>query len=48
MKLIKEWNPPSDWPSITTIDAHTEGEPLRIIINGLPEIKGYTILEKMK
>ncbi|MCL1147612.1 proline racemase family protein [Shewanella marinintestina] len=29
-----------------TIDAHTEGEPLRIIVSGYPEIKGATILEK--
>jgi len=27
---------------------HTEGEPLRIIIGGLPEIKGNTILTKQK
>ena len=31
--------------SVTSIDAHTEGEPLRIIISGYPEIKGETILE---
>ncbi|MCL1079330.1 proline racemase [Parashewanella spongiae] len=31
---------------ITTLDAHTEGEPLRIITSGFPEIKGKTILEK--
>ncbi len=33
---------------ITTIDAHTEGEPLRIITGGFPEPKGHTILEKRK
>jgi len=27
---------------------HTAGEPLRIIVNGLPEIKGGTILEKRR
>jgi proline racemase len=32
--------------SIKTIDMHTGGEPLRVIIDGLPEIKGNTILEK--
>ncbi|SES91967.1 proline racemase family protein [Thalassotalea agarivorans] len=32
--------------SIGTIDAHTEGEPLRIITSGYPDIKGDTILEK--
>ncbi len=31
---------------ITTIDAHTEGEPLRIVTGGYPEIQGNTILEK--
>lgn len=36
----------TNYQSITTIDAHTEGEPLRIITQGYPEIKGNTILEK--
>ena len=31
---------------ITTIDAHTAGEPLRIITSGLPELVGATILER--
>lgn len=34
--------------SFNTIDAHTEGEPLRIITGGYPEIKGETILEKRR
>lgn len=42
-----EWEPPSDWLRINTIDMHTEGEPLRVFISGLPEIKGNTILEKI-
>ncbi|WP_461181906.1 proline racemase family protein [Virgibacillus kimchii] len=29
-----------------TVDVHVEGEPLRIIIDGLPEIKGETQLER--
>lgn len=33
---------------ITAIDAHTAGEPLRIITSGLPPIKGNIILEKRK
>ena len=37
---------PDSWISIRTIDAHTEGEPLRIIYEGFPELKGDTILEK--
>jgi trans-L-3-hydroxyproline dehydratase len=35
----------SNYQTISTIDAHTEGEPLRIITHGYPEIKGNTILE---
>jgi len=45
---FKHWQPPADWIKISTIDAHTEGEPLRIITGGLPEIKGKTILEKRR
>lgn len=32
---------------ITTVDAHTAGEPVRVITSGLPEIPGATMLEKM-
>lgn len=45
---IAGWVPPDDWLEIETIDAHTAGEPLRIILSGLPEIKGGTILEKRR
>src|SRR5579863_2955514 len=31
---------------ITTIDAHTAGEPLRIVTGGLPDLPGATILER--
>ena len=40
------WQPPSDWLRITTIDAHTGGEPLRIITSGFPDLPGDTILAK--
>jgi len=43
---LDNWNPPQSWLKIKTIDAHAAGEPLRIILSGLPEIKGKTILEK--
>ena len=36
------------WPRITTIDAHTAGEPLRIIIDGWPEMPGDTILARRR
>ncbi|WP_035415220.1 proline racemase family protein [Ferrimonas kyonanensis] len=34
--------------ALTTLDAHTEGEPLRIITGGYPPIPGSTILEKRR
>jgi proline racemase len=40
------WKPPEHWSRITTIDAHTAGEPLRIITGGFPDLPGSTILEK--
>jgi len=42
------WNPPSSWRRIRTIDAHTAGEPLRIILEGFPELQGDTILERRR
>ena len=42
------FNPPSDWNRITVIDAHTAGEPFRVIVNGFPELKGNTILERRR
>ena len=45
---VLSWEPPDNWLEIKTIDAHTGGEPLRIIIDGYPELSGNTILEKRK
>ena len=36
------------YTQLTTLDAHTEGEPLRIITSGYPEIPGNTMLEKRR
>jgi proline racemase len=33
---------------IRTLDTHTAGEPLRIVIDGLPELQGTTILERRR
>jgi trans-L-3-hydroxyproline dehydratase len=45
------WNA-RDWAAgrlaLTTLDAHAAGEPLRIIIGGLPELPGATILERRR
>ena len=43
---MNNWTPPAGWPKITTIDAHTGGEPLRIIMTGYPRLPGATILER--
>jgi len=50
MSIVKNWNwqPPRDWQVIKTVDMHTGGEPLRVFLDGLPEIKGKTILEKRR
>ena len=42
------FTPPSDWLKITTIDAHTGGEPFRVIVDGFPELRGTTILERRR
>jgi trans-L-3-hydroxyproline dehydratase len=42
------WKPPAHWSVISTIDMHTGGEPLRILVDGYPEIPGRNILEKRK
>jgi len=42
------WQPPSGWLKITTLDAHSAGEPLRIVTGSFPEIPGDTILKKRR
>jgi proline racemase len=45
---MSKWQPPADWKRIETIDAHTAGEPFRVISSGLPEIPGDSILTKRR
>ena len=40
------WHPAS--PVITTVDAHTEGEPLRVIVSGYPYPVGETMLQRRR
>ncbi|TRY82796.1 hypothetical protein DNTS_025567 [Danionella cerebrum] len=40
--------PPHCGSVISVVDMHTGGEPLRIILNGFPEIQGNTILAKRR
>tara|TARA_B110000240_G_scaffold74585_1_gene84836 strand:+ start:419 stop:1486 length:1068 start_codon:yes stop_codon:yes gene_type:complete len=39
------FTPNKAWLQIKTIDMHTGGEPLRVIIDGFPELKGNSVLE---
>lgn len=48
MKQLTDWRPPEHWTRITTIEMHTGGEPLRVIVSGLPPIEGQTVLEKRR
>ena len=48
LEKVKSWQAPEDWHKITTIDTHTAGEPLRIILSGYPNLKGESVLEKRK
>ena len=45
---MKKWNPPDNWLKITTIDAHTAGEPFRVVTGGLPNLPGDTILARRR
>lgn len=39
------FNPPNGWLQVKTIDMHTGGEPLRVIVSGFPELKGNSVLD---
>jgi len=45
---MKNWTPPKHWLKITSIDAHTEGEPFRVITCGYPELPGESILARRR
>lgn len=38
------WIPPATWGRVRAVDAHTAGEPLRVILGGFPELSGGSIL----
>jgi trans-L-3-hydroxyproline dehydratase len=42
------WIPPKEWLKITTVDAHTAGEPFRVITSGYPDLPGDTILARRR
>jgi proline racemase len=47
-QIFADWRPPEHWMRITTIDMHTGGEPLRVVVDGLPAIEGRNVLEKRR
>jgi trans-L-3-hydroxyproline dehydratase len=48
LEKMRDWTPSEGWVKITTIDAHTAGEPFRVITGGFPELPGETILERRR
>jgi len=46
--MQKDLQLPDHWLQIKTIDMHTGGEPLRVILDGYPEIPGRNILERRR
>ena len=46
LATISSWEPPRDWLSINVIDSHAGGEPFRIVVDGLPDITGDTVLAR--
>jgi proline racemase len=44
----EQWKPPEHWIRITTIDAHTAGEPFRVITGGYPHLPGDSILARRR
>lgn len=45
MFSTSSYQTPKDWLSIKTIDMHTGGEPLRVILDGFPELQGESVLD---
>jgi trans-L-3-hydroxyproline dehydratase len=48
LEKMQNWTPADEWLKITTIDAHTAGEPFRVITGGLPALPGDTILARRR
>lgn len=43
------WRPPDDWVlRAVVIDSHTGGEPFRVVVDGMTEIPGNTVLERRR
>ena len=47
-EAARDWSPPRGWTRVLTVDAHTAGEPLRVILDGFPPLEGDTILARRR
>ncbi|MDD5645897.1 MAG: proline racemase family protein [Candidatus Bipolaricaulis sp.] len=47
-RKLSDWGPRGGWPTFRTVDLHTAGEPLRIVTDGFPELRGETMLERRR
>ena len=43
-----DWRSPESWKTVTTVDAHTAGEPLRVILSGWPDLRGGSMLDRRR
>jgi trans-L-3-hydroxyproline dehydratase len=48
LKRGLDWETPDGFHRIQTVDAHTAGEPFRVILSGYPEPEGETILDRRR
>jgi trans-L-3-hydroxyproline dehydratase len=48
LRDLADWRPPASWLRYRVIDAHTAGEPLRIILDGWPDLGHGPILERRR
>ena len=47
-RKLKGIEPNDDWVKIKTIDMHTGGEPVRVVLEGYPFLKHASVLENRK
>jgi proline racemase len=48
LRAASSWSPPDGWQRLTVVDSHAGGEPFRVVVNGLPELRGDTVLERRR
>lgn len=45
---IRDWEPPDGWLRVLAVDAHTEGEPLRVVFSGFPDLPAGSVLDRRR